>query len=321
MVGAPSLSKRVRHRRHLDAAMTIARYLLSVSLVFAADLGGGPVSARTDASVVTLNNGLKMPVASFGLQVVDDDTAQQSVELAVSLGWRNIFTSVLADNQPGVGRAIQNVTSAGQVSRADLFVCGSVNSAGDCSDSDPEACRTTTAAALQGNLHDLKLDYLDMVLLDYPASSCALIRQQWAAFEDAYRATRVRSIAVSNFSPDQLDCILNASDAAVVPALNQMPYSVGHGADTVVADNTARGGIVVQAYSPLGGGELVNDPTCAAIGAAHNRTAAQVALRWIVQRNATFSTNPGTSAQYFKEDLDALDFALTAAEMVKLNAV
>ena len=162
-----------------------------------------------------------------------------------------------------------------------------------------------------------------MVLLDYPASSCALIRQQWAAFEDAYRAKpqTVRSIAVSNFSPDQLDCIVNAPDAAVVPALNQMPYSVGHGTDTVVADDAARGGIVVQAYSPLGGGELVSDPTCAAIGAAHNKTAAQVALRWIVQHNATFSTNPGTAAQYFKEDLEAVDFVLTAAEMAKLDAM
>lgn len=276
---------------------------------------------------VKLNNGVMMPIASFGLQVVDDDTAAESVELAVRLGWRNIFTSVLANNQPGVGRAIQNLTASKQVSREDLFVCGSVNSAGGCSDADPAGCMKATSDALKQNLADLQLDYLDMVLLDYPASSCPLIRQQWYAFEEAYRATPplVKSIAVSNFSPDQLDCILSdkAGVAPVVPALNQMSYSVGMGADTVVADNAARGGINVQAYSPLGGGRLVDDPTCTAIGQAHNRSAAQVALRWLVQHNATFSTNPGGPGdeRYFREDLEALDFELTEEDMAKLDAV
>ena len=101
-----------------------------------------------------------------------------------------------------------------------------------------------------------------------------------------------------------------------------MPYSVGHGSDTVVADNAARGGIVVQAYSPLGGGSLATDSDCTTIGAAHGKSAAQVALKWILQTNATFSCNPGSSVfgSYFKPDLALFDFTLTTAEMATLNA-
>ena len=71
------------------------------------------------------------------------------------------------------------------------------------------------------------------------------------------------------------------------PAVNQLPYAVGSGKDTSVADDAAKGGVVVQAYSPLNSGSLATDPDCAAIGKRHGKSAAQVALRWIVQRNAT----------------------------------
>jgi len=277
-----------------------------------------------DATFVTLNNGMAMPKASFGLQVVDDDTADALVQLAIADGWRNIFTSVLANNQQGVGAGLAKVlgNASSGVTRGDLFICGSVNSAGACAD--PAGCKATTTAAVAQNLADLALPYVDMIMLDYPASSCDLIRAQWQAFEDALAANQTRSIAISNFAPDQIDCLLGDTTAPTVttPALNQMPYSVGHGSDSVVADNAKRGGIIVQAYSPLGSGGLANDPDCMAIGAAHGKSGAQVALRWILQTNATFSANPGSSVQqqYFKEDLALFDFELSAPEMAKLNA-
>ena len=166
-----------------------------------------------------------------------------------------------------------------------------------------------------------------MIMLDYPASDCPSIRGQWAAFEDMLAKNGTLSIAVSNFSPDQLDCIvsnkvrphaltrsparafppcllLGATDrpfflspdpplaraqmqSSTPPAVNQLPYAVGSGKDTSVADDAAKGGVVVQAYSPLNSGSLATDPDCAAIGKRHGKSAAQVALRWIVQRNAT----------------------------------
>ena len=116
--------------------------------------------------------------------------------------------------------------------------------------------------------------------------------------------------------PQQLAC-LPANGTA--PAVNQLPYSVGHGADTSVADNAKAGGITVQAYSPLGSGGVLSDPDCVSIGKAHNKSSAQVALRWILQRNATFTTS-SSSLAHFQDDLAVFDFKLSAQEMATLNA-
>lgn len=99
--------------------------------------------------------------------------------------------------------------------------------------------------------------------------------------------------------------------------LLQLPFSVGSG-DPGVEDDAKAGGILVQAYSPLGGGGLPSDPDCVAIGKAHDKSGAQVALRWIVQRNATFTTEAST-LQYFQEDVSIFDFVLSPAEMSTLN--
>jgi len=252
-----------------------------------------------------------MPVVSFGLQVVDDDTAKTQVTEALQNGVRNIFASVLAGNQNGAGEGIK----ASGVARSELFICGTVND-GDCSGLDD--CYQQTKSSAAQNLQDLSLDYLDMIMLDYPSGDCDSINGQWKAFEEMYAAKKTKSIAVSNFSPDQLDCILKNSNATV-PVLNQMPYSVGHGSDTVVADNAQRN-VIVQAYSPLGSGSLAGDADCAAIGKKYGKSAAQVALKWILQHKATFSCNLGDSVQYMKEDIDLFDFTLSDADMKLLDA-
>jgi len=219
---------------------------------------------------------------------------------------------VLAGNQRGFGRAIQKVSAT--VPRESLFICGSVNSGQECGNR--TQCQQVTAQGCTQNLMDLNLTYVDMIMLDYPGRDCESIIGQWLAFEDMLSAKRTRSIAVSNFGPDQLDCLRNAT--TIIPVVNQMPYSVGHGADPVVEDNTDRN-VVVQAYSPLNGGELINDPDCIAIGKVHNKTSAQVAFRWIVQHNATFTTS-GSQLQHFQQDLQIFDFNLTAPEMARLDA-
>lgn len=261
-----------------------------------------------NGTYVTLNNGLKMPAVSFGLQVVDDDTAKTQVTQAIGVGVRNIFASVLANCQNGVGDGIK----ASGIKREELFICGTVND-GQCSSGDD--CYTQTKAACAQNLQDLSLDYVDMIMLDYPASDCDSIKGQWKAFQEMLDAKKTKSIAVSNFSPDQLDCLKGLT----TPTLNQMPYSVGHGSDSVIADNTKRN-VIVQAYSPLGSGSLTGDADCAKIGKQYNKSAAQVALKWILQHNATFSTNLGDSVQYMKEDIDLFDFTLSAADMKTLDA-
>jgi len=279
--------------------------------LLAAGVAGAPTPSA-NGSFFTLNNGMRFDSASFGLQVYDDDTAKQYTLLAIQAGFRNFFSSVLAGNQAGFGQGV----AASPVPRSELFICGSVNTgSGACSGFDD--CKTQTAAGCAQNLQDINVPSLDMIMLDYPAGDCSSIQGQWAAFEDMLNAKKVRSLAVSNFNVDQIKCITqNAS--ATVPAVNQLAFSVGSG-DPGVADDAAAGGILVQAYSPLGSGALPSDPDCVAIGKAHNKSGAQVALRWIVQRNATYTTQAST-LQYFQEDVEIFDFELTSAEMTKLNA-
>jgi diketogulonate reductase-like aldo/keto reductase len=258
---------------------------------------------------IRLNNGLAFPAVSFGLQVYDNPTASKLTTVALKAGIRNFFASVLAQNQKGFGQAI----AATDVPRQDIFICGSANTA-SCSGFDD--CYAQTKAACVQNLQSMKLAYLDMIMLDYPGSDCPSIQGQWKAFEEMYHNHTTKSIAVSNFSPQQLKCLPSNS---TTPALNQLPYSIGHGSDTSVADNKALGDIVVQAYSPLGSGSILLDPDCVRIGKEHNKSSAQVALRWIIQRNATFTTS-ASSSEHFQQDLDIFDFELTAEDMKTLNA-
>jgi 2,5-diketo-D-gluconate reductase A len=283
----------------------------STSAILLASLA---VSATADAGfnkTITLNNGLQMPAVSFGLQVVDDDTAKQQVQDALGVGVRNLFASVLANCQTGVGEGIK----ASGVARADLFVCGSVNNAGCGSEAD---CYTSTKQACSDNLQALGLDYVDMIMLDYPAYSCDGIKGQWRAFEEMYAANDTKSVAVSNFSPDQLDCIVGNASASV-PTLNQMPYSLGHAGDSVVDDDKKRN-VIVQAYSPLGGGGAAQDADCVAIGKKYSKSGAQVALKWILQHDAVFSTNLGFEKQFMQEDIALFDFTLSDADMATLDA-
>merc|ERR1719473_1586563 len=114
----------------------------------------------------------------------------------------------------------------------------------------------------------LGFESLDMIMLDYPsrASGCDAISGQWKAFEELYASKRVRTIAVSNFSPEQMECI-TSNATSTVPAVNQLHYSVGD-AGTMIADN-AKYGIVVQSYSPLNSGSLISDEDCKSIGEKH----------------------------------------------------
>lgn len=285
---------------------------LFVSLAFSGLACLAAASSGSPAPAKKLNDGLSFPVVSFGLQVYDDDTAYEYTSIALKSGIRNFFSSVLAGNQAGFGRAIASST----VPRPEIFICGSVNTGqGGCSGYSD--CLTQTAQGCQDNLQAINVTYLDQIMLDYPADDCGSILGQWQAFESMLSSGKTKSIAVSNFAPEQLDCIVK-NKSSTVPAVNQMQYSVGSGKDTTIEADEERGGIFVQAYSPLQSGSLASDPDCLKIGKKYNKSAAQVALRWILQRGASFTTSAST-AEFFEEDLDLFDFNLTESDMTILN--
>jgi len=273
---------------------------------------GGGGHAEPVQDTVKLNNGVDMPILSFAAQVWDSSTCQRATNDALEAGFRYVWSSALigSDCQRAQSAAIQ----ASSVPISKVFVAGTVNT-GSCSGSDD--CYQQTKSGAQSQFDILKKNPLDMLMLDYPssASGCDGVLGQWKAFEELYAAKKVRTIAVSNFNLDQLKCI-TANTSATVPSVNQLPYALGHGSDPVVETNGALG-VHVMAYSPL---EIdLSDPDLAKIATAHKKSSAQVALRWIVQRNVSIATQ-STNPEHLKQDADIFDFALTKAEMAKLDA-
>jgi diketogulonate reductase-like aldo/keto reductase len=161
-------------------------------------------------------------------------------------------------------------------------------------------------------------------MLDYPGPDDESVRGQWKALEEMRDQKLTRTIAVSNFSPAQLDVC--ATNGGTVPTVNQLPYGVGFSsyyggkAASIVEANHKRG-VVIQAWSPLRralkgkAGEA-----CASIGKKYGKSAAQVGLRWIVDTGGTFTTQT-QSASHFKEDLDIFDFQLTKDEVAILASL
>ncbi|CAE7022261.1 unnamed protein product [Symbiodinium natans] len=279
-----------------------------------------PVKAEVSSNTavggdrVVLKGGLPFPKASFGLQVYSDETAERLTQMAIDVGYRNFFASVLAGNQKGFARGVKK----SGIPREELFICGSVVSqlAQDFEDAylaTKKGCAQNLEAFAEGGITEL-----DMIMLDYPAKDCETIRGQWKAFEEMLAAGQTKSLAVSNFSPEQLDCIFADSDATP-PVLNQLPYSLKSYDDKAVRENGKRG-ILVQAWGPLGSGSLGISASKLAedIGQKYGKTAAQVALRWIVQTGATFTTQ-SKNKDHLKEDLQIFDFALTDEEVLQLS--
>lgn len=276
-------------------------------------------AVETINPIAKLNDGSSFPLASFGLQIYDDNTAYKLTLTALEVGYRNFFASVLAGNQKGFAKAIRD----SNVSREDIYICGSVVSNRA---SGFDAAKKATTKGWNRNMEAFGvggIDYLDQIMLDYPGPDCESIKGQWSAFEEMYAQKLTKSISVSNFNARQLDCVLET--AKVKPVVNQLPYSVAYHPGDVVAENAKRE-ILVQAWAPLGGslgGRFDKNikSACAKIGKNHGgKSFAQVALRWIVQSGGSFTTQ-SKNKDHFSEDLKIFDFELTEEEMKTLNAL
>lgn len=233
------------------------------------------------------------PLASFGLQVYDDETAYKLTLVALEVGYRNFFASVLARNQKGFAKAIK----ASGIPRDDLYICGTVLS------NRAQGARKAYAQTLKGCEENMVamnsggIDYLDMIMLDYPGPDSESILGQWGAFQDFQRDGLVTDLAVSNFSNKQLDVVQLDKNTCSFPVVNQLPYSVTNHPKGQIADNAARG-ILVQSWSPLSSTLPKYKSVLANIGSKYNKSAAQVGLRWIVQNGASFCTQSQNKAHF-----------------------
>lgn len=257
----------------------------------------------------TLNTGAKMPMAVFGVfQITDKKTCVQAVKDAIRAGYRAIDTAAAYGNEEAVGEAVREMIKEGVVKREDLFIISKMW-VQDMKNYD------LAAKAIDLSLKNLGLEYLDLYLLHQAMGNYF---EAYRAMEDAYKAGKLKAIGVSNFFPATLTNFCET--VKVIPAVDQVelhPWFAQENALKVMEHY----GVVPQAWGSLaeGGHGIFTDPDLTAIGKKYGKTAAQVALRWNVQRGVVV-TAKSTKPERIKQNLDIFDFKLTGDEMKTISA-
>lgn len=255
---------------------------------------------------IILNNGIEMPQLGFGVWQVPDDEAEQAVATALESGYRSIDTAAIYGNEEGTGKAI--ATSG--IPREDLFVTTKLWNSDQGYDS--------TLRAFDTSLEKLGLDYLDLYLIHWPLPSRGKYIDTYKAFEKLYSDGRVKAIGVSNFYPEYLEKLIEAT--SVIPAVNQIelhPQLQQHAA----REYHAQQGIATEAWSPLGSGKgLLEVPAIVAIAQKHNRTPAQIVLRWHIQQGNVVIPKSVTPSR-IRENIDVFDFSLDAEDIAAISAL
>lgn len=255
---------------------------------------------------IILNNGVEMPQLGFGVWQVPDDEAERAVATALEAGYRSIDTAAIYGNEEGTGRAI----GASGLPREELFVTTKLWNGDQGYDS--------TLRAFDVSLDKLGLDHVDLYLIHWPLPSKGLFVDTYKAFEKLYSDGRIKAIGVSNFLPEHLERLIG--ETSVVPAVNQIelhPHLQQHAAREFHAER----GIATEAWSPLGSGKgLLEVPAIVAIARKHNRTPAQVVLRWHLQLGNVVIPKSVTPSR-IAENIDVFDFTLDTEDLAAISAL
>jgi len=254
---------------------------------------------------IKLNNGVKMPVLGFGVfQVTDLAECERSVIDAIETGYRLIDTAQSYQNEEAVGKAVK---SSG-IAREELFITTKlwIQSKG----------YEGAKKAFETSLKKLQLDYLDLYLIHQPFGD---VYGEWRAMEELYKEGKIRAIGVSNFQPDRLiDLIIHNE---IVPAVNQVethPFHQQHEAQQFMLDNNVQ----IESWGPFAEGknDLFKNELLKSIGDKYHKSIAQVVLRWLTQRGVV-AIPKSVRKERMAENLNSLDFELTAEEMEKIKTL
>lgn len=254
---------------------------------------------------VTLNNGVEMPQLGFGVfQVPDPMVCEQAVLDAADAGYRLFDTAASYMNEDAVGRALRRSA----VPREELFVTTKlwVQDAG----------YEPTKVAFRKSLGRLQLDYLDLYLIHQPYGD---YYGSWRAMEELYREGRVRAIGISNFPPDRVvDLVLHNE---IVPAVNQIetnPFHQQVDYQTILQQE----GIQIEAWAPFAEGknDLFHNEVLASIAAAHDRSIAQVVLRWLIQRGVV-AIPKSVHKERIEQNFAIWDFELNGQDMERIASL
>lgn len=248
---------------------------------------------------VVLNNGVEMPILGFGVyQITDPEECETCVYEALQTGYRLIDTAAAYLNEEAVGKAIKR----SGVAREEIFVTTKLWI--------QDAGYESAKQAFEESLTKLQLDYLDLYLIHQPYGD---VYGSWRAMEELYREGRIRAIGVSNFQPDRLmDLIVHNK---VVPAVNQVethPFCQQVEAQKFMQENNVQ----IESWGPFAEGRnnIFENETLLSIARKHNKTVAQIILRWLIQRDIV-AIPKTVHKERIIENLSVFDFELSPEDM------
>ena len=254
------------------------------------------------APLVEMNDGRSIPVIGFGVWQVPDDVVVDATLKALEVGYRHIDTACVYENERGVGEALRR----SGLNRDDVFVTTKVWNTDQGYDQTLRAFDTSTGL--------LGIDEVDLYLVHWPTPARDLYLDSWRALIRLREEGRARSIGVSNFHEAHLRRIID--ETGVIPAMNQIelhPWLP----QTHLRDIDARLGIKTEAWSPLGSGQLIDNPVIAQVAAKHGKSPAQVMIRWSIQLGNIVLPKSVTPAR-IEQNIDVFDFVLDDADMAAL---
>jgi 2,5-diketo-D-gluconate reductase A len=254
-------------------------------------LGGEPA--------IPLAGGVLMPLVGLGVWQVPAHETEGAVRVALEAGYRHVDTAAAYRNEEGVGRAVRG----SGLPREEVFVTTKWNPRSG--DPEPE---------LQASLRRLGLDHVDLYLIHYPTRATDGL---WPAFERMHAQGLARAIGVSNYDPGRLGRLV--ARASVPPAVNQIDFSPFLFSPEVVEAHR-RAGVVLEGYSPLARGRRIDHPVIAEVARRHDRTPAQVMVRWAVQRGIP-AIPKSSRPERIVENRRVFDFALADDDMARLDAL
>ncbi len=300
-------------KRILIHLMWIAILTLAFSACCAEDSAESSEAAQVgvfdfDSKTVLLSSGYPMPIMGLGTYALDHDTCVCSVMALIANGGRLIDTAYMYGNEEAVGEGVRRAMAEYGIPREEIFVITKIYPT---QFDDPEA-------AIEMALQKLDMDYIDMMLLHHPGSNDV---NAYLAMEKYVAEGRIRSLGLSNWYIEELTEFL--PQVNIMPALVQNEIHPYYQEQDVVPFIQEKG-IVVQCWYPLGGRgytkELLTDETITAIADTHGVSAAQVILRWDLQRGIVVI--PGSSdPDHIKENLNLFGFELTPEEMRRIDAL
>lgn len=261
----------------------------------------------------TLTNGVDIPKLGLGTWMIEDQDAAQAVKQAIALGYRHIDTAQAYGNERGVGEGLR---SSG-LKREEVFITTKLAA----------EIKSYDAARLAINvsLQKMGLEYVDLMLIHSPQPWAEFgveerffegNREAWRALEDAHKAGEIRTIGISNFQKPDIDNIIDS--CSVAPMVHQLLAHVTNMPEALIRYSQEQG-MVVEAYSPMGHGELFKNQLLAQVAEGYGVSLAQLCIRYSLQRGLL--PLPKTANPQHMKHNAALDFTISEADMEALNGM